>query len=158
MNWVIIAVIILAIVFFVRKRKPNETVSRLELKTIPGEKPTEEYDRKLKTKVVGVTFDNVNGSSRQVAISRLSSGDRLQLAWNPSDPYDSNAILVFGKGTMAQLEGDTCIGHLKADLAADVVDWINSDDIAGIYAEVSEILGGTEELPSYGCLIELTIY
>ncbi|MDL1980979.1 MAG: hypothetical protein LWX02_05810 [Deltaproteobacteria bacterium] len=59
---------------------------------------------------------------------------------------------------MSHLEGDTCIGHLKADLAADVVAWINGDDIEGIYAEVSKILGGTKELPTYGCLIELTIY
>jgi hypothetical protein len=47
---------------------------------------------------------------------------------------------------------------LKADLAADVVDWINSDDLNGIYAKASKILGGTKESPIYGCLIELTIY
>ncbi len=158
MKWVIIAAIIAAIVFFIRRKKPNKTVDRLELKTIPGEKPTGKYNRKFKTKVVGVTFDNLDGSSRQAAISRVKPENRLQLAWNPSDPHDSNAILVFGKGTMSHLEGDTCIGHLKADLAADVVDWINSDDIVGIYAEVSKILGGTEESPTYGCLIELTIY
>ena len=158
MNWVIIAAIIAAIVFFIRRKKPNETINRLELKTIPGERPTGKYSRKFKTKVVGVTFDNLDGSSRQVAISRLKQGDQLQLAWNPSDAHDSNAILVFGKGTMSHLEGDTCIGHLKADLAADVVAWINGDDIEGIYAEVSKILGGTKELPTYGCLIELTIY
>ena len=158
MKWVIIAAIIATTVFFIRRKKPDETVNRLELKTIPGEKPTGKYIKKLKTKVVGVTFDNLDGSGRQAAISRLKPENQLQLAWNPSDPYDSNAILVFGKGTMSQLEGDTCIGHLKADLAADVVGWINSDDIIGIYAELSEILGGTEELPTYGCLIELTIY
>ena len=59
---------------------------------------------------------------------------------------------------MSELEEDTCIGHLKADLAADVVDWINSDDLNGIYAKASKIIGGTKGSPIYGCLIELTIY
>lgn len=95
MKWVIIAAIIAAIVFFNRKKKSNETINQLELKTIPGEKPTGKYNRKFKTKVVGVTFNNLDGSSCQAAISRLKQEDRLQLAWNPSDPYDSNAILVF---------------------------------------------------------------
>jgi len=142
----------------VAKEKSDETANRLELKTIPGEKPTGQYKRKFKTKVVGVTFDNLNGSSRQDAIRGLNIGDRLQLAWNPSNPHDSNAILVFGRGSMHELDGDTCIGHLKADLAADVVDWINRDDVNGMYAEVSKILGSTSDLPTYGCLIELTVY
>ena len=158
MKWIIFAAIITVIVFFVRKKKSVETSPRLLLKTIPGEKPTGKHIRKFKTKVVGVTFDNLNGSSRQAAIRNIKIGDRLQLAWNPSDPYDSNAILIFGKGSMSELEEDTCIGHLKADLAADVVDWINSDDLNGIYAKASKILGGTKESPIYGCLIELTIY
>lgn len=158
MEWIIFTAIIAIIVFFVHKKKPAEISQHLELKTIPGEKPTGKHIKKFKTKVVGVTFDNLDCSSRQAAICNIKIGDRLQLAWNPSDPYDSNAILIFGKGSMSGLEGNTCIGHLKADLAADVVAWINSDDINGIYTEASKIMGGTKELPTYGCLIELTIY
>lgn len=139
-------------------RTEEEATQTVRLRTIPGEKRTKDFKRRFCTKLVGVTFENLNGSSRQRAIQLAKVGKRVQLAWNPSDPNDQNAILVFGKGSMTFLDENTCLGHLKEDLAADVVDWINNESIEGIYGEVAKILGGTKEFPTYGCLVELTLY
>ncbi len=163
MFWLIVIFLaILAIAYNYSKKKSIQQTDPLseqaEFKTIPGEKPQGKTIRNFKTKVVGVTHRNMDGSSRQSAIRRLKPGDRLQLAWYPKSPHDPNAIMVFGKGSMSQLDMSTCIGHLKADLAADVVKWLDDDNITGIYAAVSEILGGTNGKPTYGCLIEITVY
>lgn len=163
MVWGIVAciVVLVAIFAFSRIFPPNNnqpSTERIEFKPIPGKKPQGDIIWSFKTKVVGVTFDNLDGSNRQAAIRQLRPGDRLQLAWYPKSPHDQNAIMVFGKGSMSQLDMSTCIGHLKADLAADVVEWLDDDSITGIYAAVDEVLGGTSDKPTYGCLIEIITY
>lgn len=142
------------ILFFVFKKKTKN--KKILLKMIPGEE-TENPFRNISTKVVGVTYKNLDGSSRQNAIKKLKPGQRLQLAWNQNDPYDSNAILVFGEGNLEHADMSTCIGHLKADLAADVVSWIRSNEYEGIYAEVYKIIGGDKDRPRVGCLIDLML-
>ncbi len=127
---------------------------QMELQGIYGEKQ-KKYIRTFKTKVVGVTFDNDDGSSRQNAIGNLQVGQEVHLAWEPNNPYSDNAILVFGKIHMAM---SSCVGHLKSDLGRDVLEWMNDDTYEGIYAEVADILGGTRGAPTFGCLIEICLY
>lgn len=138
-------------------REPEPNSYRVFLEPIFGEKP-EKDSHEIITKVVGVTFDNIDGSSRQQAIKRLKVGDRVQLVMNPNDPYDKNAIMVFGKGSIEHVEIPDCIGHLKADLAADVHDWAKDDSLEGIYAEVHRLTGGTRDKPTRGCVIKMMIY
>lgn len=46
-------------------------------------------------KVVGVTFDNPNGTSRQEAISKVRLDSKIWLRREPENEYDPNAIAVF---------------------------------------------------------------
>ncbi len=163
MEWLILFAVIGAVYYFYQKKRshgdrepaPNYD-DILDLKTLFGEKQ-KTYKRQFKTKIVGVTYDNIDGSSRQDAIRRARRGQRIQLAWNPADPYDANAGLVFCEGSMEYLEMDDCMGHIKADLAADIVEWVKTDKYKSIYAEVADVLGGSRKFPTLGCLIEITL-
>ena len=63
-------------------------------------------------KVVGVTRDNPDGSSRQKIARMLSERDELELRPEPKNPFDKNAIAVY---TSAGKQ----IGYLEARLAAE---------------------------------------
>jgi hypothetical protein len=52
------------------------------------------HDRRMHTKVVGVTKNNADGSSRQLAIEKMRQFDGVELVRNPNDEWDSNAIKV----------------------------------------------------------------
>jgi len=62
--------------------------------------------RVIRTKVVGVTFEN-----RQEIIARLDMGDRVWLDREPDNPHDANAI------TVCRSNGEQ-IGYLNRQLAA----------------------------------------
>jgi hypothetical protein len=132
-------------------------MQRVEMKVLYGDKQ-KKYKRTFKTKVVGVTFDNDDGSSRQDAIGHLQIGQQVHLVWNPHNEYSENAILVCGTIVGNEVILSTCVGHLKADLGEDVVKWMDDDTLNGIYAEVADILGGTKKLPTLGCLIKICLY
>ncbi len=59
---------------------------------------------------------------------------------------------------MLNVNTSSCIGHLKSDLASDIVEWIHNNNYDGIYAEVAAIHGGTKTKPTLGCVIELMTY
>lgn len=46
-------------------------------------------------KVVGVTFLNPDGSSRQEVIAQIKPSDFVELRRDYNNPYDSNAIAVY---------------------------------------------------------------
>ncbi len=77
------------------------------------------------TKVVGVTFKNDDGSDRQRIIrdlvrnDKLSEGVELQFVPQPTNPYDSNCILV------QTFDGQT-LGTISRDLAAKIAPQIKA--------------------------------
>jgi len=122
-----------------------------------GDRRETNYIKKFKTKAVGVTYENIDGSSRQEAIRRVRVGQKVRLAWDKENPHDSNAILLFPSDGSDRVKMRNCIGYLNARLAADVVDWVINKD-RYVYAEVAEILGGYGDLETVGCLLEITVY
>lgn len=46
-------------------------------------------------KVVGVSFPNPDGSSRQEVIAQIKPSDFIELRREHNNPYDSNAIAVY---------------------------------------------------------------
>jgi HIRAN domain len=71
--------------------------------------------RELRTKVVGVSYDNDDdSSSRQTIIATCRIGERVELIREPDIPYDGNAIKV------CRANGEQ-LGHLKRRLAAEIV-------------------------------------
>jgi hypothetical protein len=48
----------------------------------------------ITTRVAGVTFENADGSARQVFVRRVRPGDPLVLSREAENPFDANAIAV----------------------------------------------------------------
>lgn len=95
----------------------------------------------IRTKVVGVTFQNDDGTDRQELLALVSPGDTLDL-----EPYKYN-----GAPAMKVVHAVGCIGNLKAELAADLC----KNEYITYTAEVLEVTGG-EDGKTYGCNIEIT--
>lgn len=78
------------------------------------------------TKITGVTFNNENGTSRQVLLAQFSdiSEDaplELTLVREPNNPYDSNAVAIY-TGTGEQL------GYLNKTTNVTVAPWMDSGE------------------------------
>jgi len=64
------------------------------LPTIPPQDPNQPGGQIVDIGVVGVTFKNRDGSSRQEAIKGLQEGEAILLRREPDNPHDPNAIAV----------------------------------------------------------------
>ncbi|MBN1556186.1 MAG: HIRAN domain-containing protein, partial [Phycisphaerae bacterium] len=91
--------------------------------------------------VVGVTFDNDDGSSRQDILATCESFQPLRLEHEEHNPYDANAIAVCTKDGRQ-------IGHLSRDLAADV--WWRMQHHFTYAAIAADINHRTEDRPTIG--------
>lgn len=95
------------------------------------------------TRIVGVSFLNPDGSSRQEAIQCLQEGDRVVLQHEWSNPVDPNAIAVF-------TEDGRQIGYVPKKDAAKLVK-TGFERIAVI----TEIRGGGPKAPTLGASITI---
>lgn len=91
------------------------------------------------SKVVGVSKDNEDGTSRQDIIKKeVAEEDPLRLLLEPENAYDQNAVKVLSK------DGNQ-IGYLNRDLAEKVhpalenntevhakASWVNGDKMLGV--------------------------
>ena len=101
--------------------------------------------KEFHTKVVGVSFPNDDGSSRQAILSNCRRGEYITL-----EPYRWR-----GKSAYAVLTEHGQIGNLSADLAEDLTTEYGDDFfVSGI---ICQITGGSGGL-YYGCNIFLRIY
>jgi hypothetical protein len=98
------------------------------------------HDKRVHTKVVGVTHHNADGSSRQDVIGKMRQFDVVELVRNPQDEFDSNAIQVIAsiaaeprrkKGEITSRPGElqrVQIGHLDGELAAQLAPAIDAGE------------------------------
>ena len=91
------------------------------------------------TKVVGVSKNNADGSSRQEIIhSEVREEDKLSLEAEPTNPYDANAVKVLSRHGRQ-------IGYLSRDMAEKVMPailnnaeihvtakWVNGEKMVGV--------------------------
>lgn len=70
----------------------------------------------MRTRVVGVTFSNEDGSSRTRIIAGMTESDKVCIERDPSNQYDANAVkvCVLKNGEKKQ------IGFLAKDIAAEI--------------------------------------
>jgi hypothetical protein len=95
----------------------------------------------IRSKIVGVTFDNPDGTSRQRIIERYcTDGMRLEVCPEPDNPVHRNALGLwvrtrglFGSKTFQ-------VGYLRAELADELRDRI--DRGWRIWAHILEVTGG----------------
>lgn len=97
------------------------------------------------TKVVGVTYENDNGTSRQ---------EYLEYNAHPGHPIGFREFVYDGKPAYAvHLERGQQIGNLKESLAGDISDFMDSHEKElFMYGEITEITGGDDGM-KYGCNI-----
>ena len=112
---------------------------------------TSDFDivKTYQTKVAGVSFKNENGTSRQASLEYAYPGEAL--AFKEFDYLGDPAYAVFTKHSEE-------IGRIKKELAADIHDFIESDERELImYGKIKDITGGEEEgQENYGC--NITVY
>lgn len=101
--------------------------------------------RDIHTKVVGVTFGNNDGSSRQKYISQCKEGQQVQLIPmnDPEHPESTGVFTMNGKQ----------LGHLTADMAH----LLHTEGMGKpIQAVIANITGGGDR--NYGCNLHIIIY
>ena len=101
--------------------------------------------RDMHSKIVGVTFGNDDGTSRQAYIKKLKPGEELIVKHMPTSEHPE-AIGVFTKKNKQ-------LGYLNADLAAEINDRYANNTIK---VTVSDVTGGGDK--NYGCNIHIVIY
>lgn len=100
------------------------------------------------TKVVGVSRNNEDGTSRQKIVSKLRKGDLLMLVHEKDNPSDANALKVLAsKGKQ--------VGYLMRERAEEFVGLVDERD--GLFAVVTEVTGGDTRggKPSFGVNIAI---
>lgn len=93
------------------------------------------------TSVVGVTYPNSDGSSRQATITQIRAGDELRLEPRPDNPHDPYAIAVLAPTRRWFRRRWQQIGWLNADLAMRISTTLDQGGWVG--ARVKEVTGGT---------------
>lgn len=102
----------------------------------------------IKTKIVGVTYRNDDGSFRQKVLSKCKKGDELFIINKPIKNY-RHAMAVFNQ-KMQQL------GHIEDELAKELYELFNKDKV--FLTRVIGIHGCTHDKPTIGCSIEIQIF
>ena len=93
--------------------------------------------KKFNTKVVGVTFNNI-----QQYLPKIKINDQLQAVFEPDNPYDNKAVAIYHHNNK--------IGYFSKNIAK----YLKSTD--DIYINVTAITGGGDN-QSYGCNILVII-
>lgn len=101
--------------------------------------------RDFNTKVVGVTFGNDDGSSRQAIIKKSKEGEQLILKPMSTAEYP-DAVGVFNKRGQQ-------LGHLNAELAEEITRKYPNNPVK---VTITNITGGGSK--NYGCNLHIIIY
>lgn len=96
-------------------------------------------------KVVGESFNNDDGTSRQAIIRRCQEGETIKLVRDPDNKYDPNAIKV------CRMNGEL-IGFLSRDDNFRLLK--NLDDYT---VEIASINGGVRGKPTRGVVLRLGV-
>jgi hypothetical protein len=85
---------------------------------------TASFNRRIRSKVVGVSQRNADGQRREdIIIKHVQVGDSLVLLREPDNRYDPNAVQVWSAKEPAVAQ----IGYLKKELAADLAPLLDAD-------------------------------
>ena len=135
-------VIAAACAFFGRKRKETEEpAGKGKTTQQPIENDGGKIAETIRTKIVGVTYDNEDGENRQDILSRMNGEEDITI-----EKYTYN-----GEPAAYVKWGDKVLGNLSAELAKDLA---RKYPKARYTAEILEISGGVQ---TFGCNIELDV-
>ena len=97
------------------------------------------------TKVVGVTFNNENGTSRQTIIKACKPGDDVIFKPTPTKEYPDSVGVFNAIGKQ--------LGNLNAELASELKNQYSKNPMS---VTVSNVTGGGDY--NYGCNLHVVIY
>lgn len=146
-GWIIGSVLIpfiVPIIYFLTMKRASKSqqsaVEGVQINLNSSTTMTTSYD----LKVVGVSFDNDDGTSRQAALKMCKSGDKITLKRQPTTTHP-NVVQVWANAGM--------IGHVssvEAERLAPIM-----DNGSTVIAKVKKIIGGTPEKSTLGCIIDV---
>jgi hypothetical protein len=87
--------------------------------------------KNVKLKVVGVTFTNEDGTSRQSIIREIIADDTITLRREPTNKFDTNAVAVF-------VDGEGQVGYIGKDYSSILAPMMD----AGTQFEVTDFEAG----------------
>lgn len=123
----------------------GKTEQRADKKTAPHVAPASANERiveTIRTKLVGVTYDNEDGENRQDILSSMTGNEEIEV-----EKY------IFNGEPAAYVKcGNKVLGNLAAELAKDLAEKYPD---ARYTAEILEISGGGVQ--TFGCNIELDV-
>lgn len=113
-------------------------------------RPNSEVKFQFVCAVVGESFKNPDGTSRQAHIRKsVRSGMPASLVLEPDNPHDPTAVAVF--------VADRQIGYLKRDVAQRLSDNLKYDEFSA-EAVVHGVHGGEGSKEHLGVTLELTVF
>lgn len=140
---IVVAAVVASVGFWLGKRgkveKVEEKYGKTEAKTAPE---GERLLNTIRTKVVGVTFDNEDGTNRQDLLKTLRGGEQITI-----EPYQYK-----GEPAAYVKHNGRVLGNLSAELAAELDRKYKDNKITAV---VTEITGGDDL--TYGCNIEIKV-
>ena len=102
----------------------------------------------VELKVVGVSFLNKDGTSRQEIIQTLREKDKIILRREPDNCYDRHAILV-------ETEQGKPFGHISRDFAEYYSPILDARHEPTWPGHVKLIIGGYDDRPTRGVVISI---
>jgi HIRAN domain len=81
-----------------KRRGGKDAIGELRINLDEGTATLSNMAQSYKVRLVGVTFDNVDGINRQAILAGCSVGDELELVRDLKNSYDTSAIAVCRKG------------------------------------------------------------
>jgi hypothetical protein len=155
MEWKLMKILKTLEQIFIPSKKPK--TEHVDLKEIDCLRKDSDFVRQFRTAAVGTAYGNPDGSDRQAALKKLKADEKIRLIWDAGSPSNRQIVYLVCSGRTRKLSMADCFGRLNDKVAADVVQWLNRDNIT-TSARVVKIVGGTRKRPELGCVLELTTY
>jgi hypothetical protein len=138
----------------------SKTVSKevhIPLKEIICKRKKKDFIEKFRTTAVGTEYSNPDGSSRQDAMKKIKEKDKVRLVWSEGQSGSKDIVYLVKGGIGRELVMSNCFGRLDDKTAAQVIQWLNKENIVTT-GRILKITGGTPKHPKLGCILELETY
>jgi hypothetical protein len=138
----------------------SKTVSKevhIELKEIICKRKKKDFIEKFRSTAVGTEYSNPDGSRRQDAMQKVKDKDKVRLVWSEGQSGSKDIVYLVKGGIGRELVMSNCFGRLDDKTAAQVIHWLNKENIVTA-ARIVKITGGTPKHPKLGCILELETY
>ena len=139
------------------KSKTASKEVHVGLKEIICKRQKKHFIEAFRANVVGTEYSNPDGSRRQDAMQKIKEGDKVRMVWAQGQSGSKDIVYLVKGGIGRELIMSNCFGRLDDKTAAQVIHWLDKENIVTA-ARVVKITGGTPKRPKLGCVLELETY